>query len=249
MCKSGKSLDEIGIAMNTDKRSTFHGFLHHYDRLFARDYCKQATVKILELGVYNGGSIAAMVEYYGSGVHIIGVDHHESAEANALIKKALANNPGAKVELIMIDINNNMGKLKARLAELGPFDVILDDAQHSFDQQFQILKHILQYVKPGGWFITEDLHTSLKGERFYFGGKGANDGMYQAPLDAYNAIRNPQGGVFKPTGAFSEADLNAVREVAEEVVIYYHRNYKTLMHEGLEFKPFTSVTGVIRVKQ
>ena len=43
----------------------------------------------------------------------------------------------------------------------GNFDVILDDGGHAMDHQQVSLGFLFQYIKPGGIFIIEDIHSSL----------------------------------------------------------------------------------------
>jgi hypothetical protein len=43
----------------------------------------------------------------------------------------------------------------------GDFDVLLDDGGHSMEQQQVSLGFLFKFVKPGGYYILEDIHTSL----------------------------------------------------------------------------------------
>jgi hypothetical protein len=51
----------------------------------------------------------------------------------------------------------------------GNFDVLLDDGGHSMDQQQISLGYLFKFVKPGGYYILEDIHTSLTSIRIGYG--------------------------------------------------------------------------------
>ena len=44
------------------------------------------------------------------------------------------------------------------------YDIIIDDGGHSMKQQQITFGFLIDYVKPGGYYILEDLHTSLRNE-------------------------------------------------------------------------------------
>lgn len=45
-----------------------------------------------------------------------------------------------------------------RLAALGPFDIIIDDASHTSEHQQMSLAYLFPSLRPGGMFVVEDLH-------------------------------------------------------------------------------------------
>jgi hypothetical protein len=51
-----------------------------------------------------------------------------------------------------------------RLAAVGPFDVIIDDASHASRHQQIALDVLFSFVKPGGLYIIEDLHWQPPGD-------------------------------------------------------------------------------------
>jgi hypothetical protein len=42
----------------------------------------------------------------------------------------------------------------------GLFDIVIDDGGHRMDQQRITLEHLWKIVRPGGYYVIEDLHTS-----------------------------------------------------------------------------------------
>jgi len=65
------TLDELGLKYRTDKSSGGHNYLTLYERYFAP--IRSERVKILEIGVLNGASLAVWEEYFPNGT-IIGAD-------------------------------------------------------------------------------------------------------------------------------------------------------------------------------
>ena len=48
----------------------------------------------------------------------------------------------------------------ARLAQLGPFDLILDDGSHIWAHQILTFEYLFEALAPGGLYVLEDLDTS-----------------------------------------------------------------------------------------
>jgi hypothetical protein len=56
----------------------------------------------------------------------------------------------------------NRSQLKSFIDANGcDFDIILDDGGHSMEQQQVSFGYLFKCVKPGGYYIIEDVHTSL----------------------------------------------------------------------------------------
>lgn len=140
-------LDKIGCRWGTEKASTTpgckHNYLPFYEQFLAPLRDKEIT--LLEIGVDKGNSLFMWREYFQLG-KIVGMD--------CIDKKALES-----VDRIFIEIGdqNQIADLDRVAATHGPFDVIVDDAGHYPPSQVFCHKHMLQYMKPGGFYILEDL--------------------------------------------------------------------------------------------
>lgn len=141
-----KKLTEIGIKTGTDK-AHYHLFTEHYDDVFSL----YKNPRILEIGVANFSSIAMYLEYYEK-PYVVGMDIE--SKDNFL---------SDKWKFIKGDQTNIVDLQKCVLDE-DLFDIILDDGGHTMKQQQITFGFLIDYVKPGGFFILEDLHTSLKPE-------------------------------------------------------------------------------------
>ena len=135
----------------TDKIS--HGFLDVYqDHLAAHRY---DVKKILEIGLFNGNSARLWREYF------------PNAEIYVLDNLELPQSKRAYQELsetinIKVADQANRSDLKDAINLFGSdFDIIIDDGGHLMDQQQISLGFLFPHLKPGGWYIVEDLHTSF----------------------------------------------------------------------------------------
>jgi hypothetical protein len=67
----------------------------------------------------------------------------------------------------------------------GDFDIVLDDGGHTMEQQQTSFGFFFQYVKPGGYYVIEDVHTSLP-ERY--SGYGVQDNEANSTLTMINSF-------------------------------------------------------------
>ena len=138
-----KRLTEIGSKHETDK-ATGHMFTEFYD-----DYVsKYINPNILEIGVYNGASLKMWEEYFGSptilGVDII--DKHGFETKN--IKTLIADQSKPTELLKCLDICKE-------------YDIMVDDGSHIIGHQISSFVTLFPYLKSGGVYFLEDLHTSF----------------------------------------------------------------------------------------
>src|SRR5574340_445621 len=110
-----ETLDQIGVRLGTDKNSTQNNFLQFYAAFL--EPIRERRVKVLEIGVLNGGSVRTWRDYFRNGV-VIGVDIDPRT-------KQLVD------DRIFIEIaDQSKTEDLARLARLRTFDLILDDGSH-----------------------------------------------------------------------------------------------------------------------
>jgi predicted O-methyltransferase YrrM len=111
---------------------------------------------VLEIGVATGASIRTWLEYF-PGARVVGLD----ADPNVLsdLDESLVRDP--RLDLVMVD-QARREDLGAMLGSYpGPYDLILDDGGHTMAQQQTSLAVLFPHVRPGGFYVIEDLHTSL----------------------------------------------------------------------------------------
>lgn len=134
-----------------------HKWLHYFDiyhKYFDKFRGKQVTV--LEFGVSHGGSLQMWRDYFGKNARIIGVDINPECAK-------LADN---KTE-IYIGSQEDKKFLSRIMKDIGQVDIVIDDGGHTVFQQNTTFDVVYDFVKTGGIYLVEDLHTNYWRE---FGG-------------------------------------------------------------------------------
>jgi Methyltransferase domain len=130
---------------------------NHYFDIYHRHFAKfrGKDVRVLEIGVYSGGSLGMWRHYFGPKSHIYGVDIEPACGVYA-----------ADGISILIGDQADRGFWRKVRTELPPFDVIIDDGGHDPEQQIVTLEETLPHLRPGGVYLCEDIHHA--GNRFLF---------------------------------------------------------------------------------
>lgn len=118
-----------------------------YDRYFSKYRGK--PVRILEIGVFDGGSLHMWRNYFGPQALIYGIDIIPECKK--------LEDDGFKIS---IGSQTDRQFLRTFRAETEPFDIILDDGGHTMRQQITTIQELYQHVKPEGLYLCEDMHTS-----------------------------------------------------------------------------------------
>jgi SAM-dependent methyltransferase len=122
-----------------------------YDRHF-RHLRGRSSVKVLEIGVFKGGSLRMWKEYFGPGTTVVGLDIDETC-------RRFENAPN-RIH-VRIGDQESVTFLAAVNREFGPFDVIIDDGGHTTAQQIQSFTNLyLAGLTEEGIYLVEDLHTN-----------------------------------------------------------------------------------------
>lgn len=141
------TLSELCTEFNTDKCANQHNFIALYEALFAP--IRNSATRVFEIGILRGASHRMWQKYF-EGAEIFGID----IEDNSSLEKE-------GIHTFVADQANREDLQGFIDAYPGAFDVILDDGGHAMDHQQVSLGFLFPYVKPGGYFIIEDVHTSL----------------------------------------------------------------------------------------
>lgn len=105
--------------------------------------------KLVEIGVYSGGSLDMWQRYFGDGAQIIGVDIEPACRAYE--------RPG--VEIVIGD-QGDRSFWQSFIAQHGEIDIVIDDGGHTPPQQRATLEEVLPALNRGGVYICEDIHGS-----------------------------------------------------------------------------------------
>lgn len=144
------SFNELDRFFYCGNHRLIHKYVHYteaYDRHFSKYRGKK--VKVLEIGVYRGGSLQMWKQYFGTQAEIIGVD------INPLCK-------GLEEEQIRIYTGDqgDTAFLQNLKKELGEVDVIIDDGGHTMQQQITSFEELFPMVSEDGIYLCEDCQTS-----------------------------------------------------------------------------------------
>jgi hypothetical protein len=149
-----RKLHLLGTQYGTDKVDNLHTFrdlsyLDVYQIYFRGIRCDVRC--LLELGVFKGRSLQVWRDYFPN-AQIWGLDLDPQAKADY----------GPRIQVVtgsQIDPN--------ALSLVAPdqlFDVVIDDASHVIDHQIASYLLLWPRVKPGGFYIIEDLQVSHWGD-------------------------------------------------------------------------------------
>jgi hypothetical protein len=118
-----------------------------YDRHFSR--YRGTDVHIVEIGVYQGGSLQMWKKYFGAKAKIYGIDINPQC-------KTLEENQ------IKILIGNQEDRkfLQSAAETIGKIDILIDDGGHEMEQQINTFEELFPHIDKNGVYLCEDLHTS-----------------------------------------------------------------------------------------
>jgi len=126
----------------------------HYFEAYERHLAKFVgrSPRVVEIGVYSGGSLEMWKQYFGTGCEIIGVDIEEACRAYA----------GPSVEIVIGD-QADPAFWAGFVERFDALDVVIDDGGHLPEQQIATLEALLPRLRDGGVYICEDV-TGVENE-------------------------------------------------------------------------------------
>lgn len=148
---------------DTDKYK--HGLIDQYEQVFLG--VKEKEVKILEVGVLNGGFLLWLADYFPK-AKIFGVDIN------------LPNIDHERIVMTKCD-QNDWYNLNDVGAKWGGFDIIIDDGCHRKEETENTFKALFPYLKSTGIYIVEDFIAGYWPE--YPAYKGINELVFDIARD------------------------------------------------------------------
>ena len=131
----------IDTGKGTDK-TTSHSYGGVYDSIFS--LFKTSASDILEIGISGGYGLQSYVEYFTNAT-IYGMDIQN------ICTKEVLNNPRIKNHIGDATLPENVNYFGKQ------YDIIVEDASHLPEHQIQHFRDFCSLVKPGGYYIMEDL--------------------------------------------------------------------------------------------
>ena len=123
----------------------------HYFEVYHRhlERWRGQAPRVLEIGVYQGGSLELWEHYFGPGTKLVGIDIDETAVGLA----------GPKHTVVIGD-QADPAFLRSVVERHGPFDIVIDDGGHTMEQQITSVEALFPALADGGTYLVEDTHTS-----------------------------------------------------------------------------------------
>jgi hypothetical protein len=144
------SATDVPIPMFGEQLHKFAHYFPVYDAVFAR-YRDRRPVRMLEIGVDRGGSLLLWRKYFRQDAVIVGID--------CLPQCAQFDDPSNNI-FVRIGDQRDTVFLQTVADELGPFDIILDDASHIPAYTLSAFEHMfVNGLADGGVYLVEDLFT------------------------------------------------------------------------------------------
>jgi hypothetical protein len=113
----------------------------HYFDIYEKHFAKYrgTKVRVLEIGIDHGGSLQLWKRYFGAQAEIIGID----IEPKAMFEES-------QITTKLYD------QCDRRIADFGPFDIVIDDGSHIKSHQQQTFD--LLWPRTQGVYLIEDCH-------------------------------------------------------------------------------------------
>jgi hypothetical protein len=185
-------------------------------------------VRLLEIGVQNGGSLEVWSKFLPRDSAIIGID----------IDPAVADLKFAgNIRAFVADVND-MEKVEACLGA-EPFDIIIDDGSHTSPDIIFAFKQLFPKLAPGGKYFVEDLHCSYwKSHQGGFRLRSSSVEYFKDIVDALNADHFESNDCLSNEAKIEMADLG--RQIAritfydslvviEKLIVEKQRPYRHLL--------------------
>ncbi len=171
----------------------WHHYFEIYDRHFQR--FKGKEIVVVEVGVFQGGSLQMWRNYFGPKAKIYGID----------INPRVAELKEEGIEII-IGSQSDKDFLRKLKNELPAIDILIDDGGHKMKQQIFTFEELFNKIKPNGVYVCEDLATSYK---LGYGGGHKRRGSFiefsKNLIDRLNAFHSEQK-LFQPDSLTKSMD-------------------------------------------
>jgi demethylmacrocin O-methyltransferase len=160
---STTDLCNLGVKYPTDKSPYNkeaglhkHAYTAVYDLLFSNS--RWNSIKIGELGILDNNSMLSWREYFPN-AELYGFEWFDDK-----LQKAVNDNiQNCKYSKMNIQDTES---IEAGLSEYGPFDILIEDSTHIFEDQIRFINVAYKYLKPGGFLIIEDIFLRESEQRY-----------------------------------------------------------------------------------
>jgi FkbM family methyltransferase len=206
-----------------NKRNAIHKWIHYFDiyDFWFKKY-RNRPIVILEIGIYQGGSLNMWRDYFGEEAKIFAID------INPLCKQFETVNTK-----IFIGSQEDKEFLKYVKSQVPKFDILIDDGGHTMNQQIVSFEELYEHIKDDGIYLCEDLHTSYWKE--YGGGYKNSNSFIEYSKNFIDSIN-----------AWHSRDISLkVNEFTNSTYSLHYYDSILVIQKGLITKPFAEIKGEI----
>jgi demethylmacrocin O-methyltransferase len=189
---ASRSPSALSILYDTDKGPKRHLYTERYRQLIGP--MRMQLKSVVEIGIHKGASLRLWQRYLPNAT-IVGLD---------LAPPPGLNLPG--VEMYAGD-QSDTAFLATVIDRHGPFDLVIDDGSHIASHIRTSFDAFFPAVRPGGWYVIEDLETAYRGGKFEGGPPGT-------PGTAIDLIKSRIDRTQPGSGSYDIAELHVFDGIA-----------------------------------
>ena len=203
-----------------DKRliNKYQHYFDVYDRHFSK--YKGQEITIVEVGVFQGGSLQMWRSYFGPKAKIWGIDIDPRCK---LLEEQNTN--------IIIGSQEDETFLESIYDITGPIDILIDDGGHTQKQQIKTFKILFDKIKNDGVYLCEDVHTSYW---LSYGGGSNRMGTF---------IQFTKKLIDKLNAYHSEENSLQVDSFTKNAKSIHYYDSIVVIEKGIITKPTSKMTG------
>ena len=144
-----KTLIDYFLEHNGKLSDKWEIYLREYERAFSP--FRDLPIRLLEIGVQNGGSLEVWAKYFPNATKFVGCDINP--KCGSLIY------PDPRVAIVVGDTTDDkvMHEIKSHSEN---FDLIIEDGSHASGDIIKAFANYFPVLNEGGVFVAEDLHCS-----------------------------------------------------------------------------------------
>ena len=144
-----KTLRELYAEHGGKVAYKWSSYLEVYERLFAP--FRDKPVRLLEIGVLNGGSLEIWQKYFPRAEIIVGCDINPDCRKLGFDDK--------KIAVIIGDANSQETEREITACS-AEYDIVIDDGSHKSSDIVRSFARYFRLLADGGIYVAEDLHCS-----------------------------------------------------------------------------------------
>ena len=146
-------LEELLYKYGSDKSRDDHAYSNLYQMIF--DPIRSSVKNITEVGISAGQSLQVWYHFFPNAM-IYGYDVQQEESIPGIVEQLKDRVNYTLVDLLSVPKDEMWTKVGLRNESM---DVLIDDATHDPILQEDMLIHLWQLVRPGGYYIIEDIAT------------------------------------------------------------------------------------------